>query len=204
MPADAEPTPTSGFDAGAIARKIHWPATQSGSPAGEQARVEGSVRRIMDASEASAKKIQQGELFQLYLGLYSEIQASIVRSAEKRRQSRTWGRGLVAVTSLAAALAGLALALNYHGFGSRAFGIAAAVAGTWTTISTSLRLDEDYQRNSRRNHSYKRLLREVQLYLVSTFPTAPAEQAASRFVTFVRQYDDVALAVDGRPPDESR
>jgi hypothetical protein len=204
MPADPEPATTSESDAGAIAKKLHWPAMPSNVSAGEQARVEGSVRRIMDASETSAKRIQQGELFQLYMGLYSEIQASIVKSAEKRRQSRTWGRGLVAVTSLAAALAGLALALNYHGFGSRAFGIAAAVAGTWSTISTSLRLDEDYQRNARRNHSYKRLAREVQLYLVSTFPTAPAEQAASRFVKFVREYDDIQPGGEGQTPDERR
>jgi hypothetical protein len=95
----------------------------------------------------------------------------------------------VAVSSLAAALAGLALALNYHGFGSRAFGIAVAVIGTWSTISNTLRLDEEYDRNSRRNRVYKRLLREVQLYLLSTFPNVTVEQAATRFGKFSREYD---------------
>jgi hypothetical protein len=97
----------------------------------------------------------------------------------------------VAVSSLAAALAGLALALNYHSFGSKAFGVAVAVVGTWSTISTALRLDEEYEANSRKNHIYKRMLREVQLYLLATFPNVTVEQAAARFGKFSREYDNV-------------
>ena len=151
--------------------------------------METAARHVMDAGEGTSDQARREELFQLYLHLGSEIQASIAKSAEKRRQSRIWGRGLVAVTSLAAALAGLAMALNYHGFGSRAFGIAVAVVGVWSTISTALRLDDEYERNSTRNHTYKRLLREIQLYLVSAFPTATPEQAASRFAKFSREFD---------------
>jgi len=71
-----------------------------------------------------------------------------------------------------------------------------AVIGIWSTISTSLRLDEQYEANSRRNRIYKRLLREVQLYLLATFPNVAVEQAASRFAKFSREYDG-ADPVDG-------
>jgi hypothetical protein len=63
--------------------------------------------------------------------------------------------------------------------------------GTWSTISTSLRLDEEYGHNSRRNRAYKRLLREVQLYLLATFPNVTIDQAATRFGKFSREYDSV-------------
>jgi hypothetical protein len=176
--------------------KIDWRTNPDRVAREEQVQVEAAVRRIMDATEGTAEKAQREELFQLYLRLVSDVQASIVKSVEKRRQSRIWGRALVAASSLAAALAGLGLALNYHGFGSRAFGIAAAVVGTWATVSTSLRLDEEYERNSHRNRVHKRLLRELQLYLVSTFPNVTADQAASRFMKFSREYENIQPADD--------
>ena len=187
-----------------LERGVKWPSTGDRRAEEEWARMETAARHVMDAREGTSDKAQREELFQLYLRLGSEIQASIAKSAEKRRQSRIWGRGLVAVTSLAAALAGLAMALNYHGFGSRAFGIAVAVVGVWSTISTALRLDDEYERNSKRNRIYKRLLREIQLYLVSTFPTATPEQAASRLVKFSREFDRAHPAeydsADGHQP----
>ena len=184
--------PDSGVNLGLVSRaRDGWP--RSDRRAGEeQSRVEAAVRHVVGARDnGTSEKVEREEVFQLYLGLGSEIQASIAKSAEKRRQSRMWGRGMVAVSSLGAALAGLALALNYHGFVLRAFGIAVAVIGTWSMISSSLRLDDEYQRNSTRNRVYKRLLREMQLYLVSIFPTATPEQAASRFVKFSRAFDQV-------------
>jgi hypothetical protein len=178
-------------DARAFPRKLDWIGRSRQAGEAEQAHLEEAVGRLIYQSEGSPEKAQRAELFQLYLRLYSDLQASIGVSAEKRRQSRTWGRALVAVSSLAAALAGLALALNYHGFGSRAFGIAAAAAGTWTTISTSLRLDEEHTRNARRNRAYRRLMRELQLYLVASFPTVSPEDAASRLMDLSRDYEDI-------------
>ena len=186
----AENKPVEARHGGIGARLDRWTRTDR-TPREDPARFETAVRRVMDASDGSAQKVQHEEVFQLYLRLLSEIQANIEKSSEKRRQSRIWGRALVSVSSLAAALAGLGLALNYHAFGSRAFGIAAAVAGTWATISNSLRLDEEHERNARSNRFYKNLLREVQLYLVSTFATVTAEQAASRFVKFSREYERI-------------
>jgi hypothetical protein len=176
-------------DSRALVKKLDWRATPERSGQEEHDRFEAAVQRVIDAPAGTGDKTQREELFHLFLRLVSEIEAGTVKSAEKRRQSRTWSRGLVAVSSLAAALAGLALALNYHGFGSRAFGIAVAVIGTWSTISTSLRLDEEYERNNRRNRIYKRLLREVQLYLLATFPNVTVDQAAARFGKFSREYD---------------
>lgn len=176
-------------DGRALVRKLDWRASPERSTQAEHDRFEAAVQRVIDAPAGTSDKAQREELFHLFLRLVAEIEAGIVSSAEKRRQSRTWSRGLVAVSSLAAALAGLALALNYHGFGSRAFGIAVAVIGTWSTISNTLRLDEEYDRNSRRNRVYKRLLREVQLYLLATFPNVTVEQAAARFGKFSREYD---------------
>jgi hypothetical protein len=191
MAVEPHPVTKSGLDSRSLVKKVDWRTNPEQLAREEHDRVEASVRRVIDAPAGTTDRTQREELFHLFLGLVSEIQASIVKSGEKRRQSRIWGRGLVAVSSLAAALAGLALALNYHSFGSRAFGIAAAVAGTWSTISTSLRLDEEYDRNSRRNRIYKRLLREVQLYLLATFPNVAVEQAGSRFGKFSREYDNV-------------
>jgi hypothetical protein len=176
-------------DTRALVRKLDWRTSPERSAREEHARFEAAVQRVIDAPAGTSDKAQREELFHLFVRLVAEIEAGIVSSAEKRRQSRTWSRGLVAVSSLAAALAGLALALNYHGFGSRAFGIAVAVIGTWSTISNTLRLDEEYDRNSRRNRIYKRLLREVQLYLLATFPNVTVEQAAARFGKFSREYD---------------
>jgi hypothetical protein len=175
-------------DTRALVKKLDWRASPERSRE-EDDRFEAAVQRVIDASSATGDKTQREELFHLYLRLVSEIQAGIVSSAAKRRQSRTWSRGLAAVSSLAAALAGLALALNYHGFGSRGFGIAVAVVGIWSTVSNTLRLDEEYERNSRRNRIYKRLLREVQLYLLATFPNVTVDQAAARFGKFSREYD---------------
>jgi hypothetical protein len=176
-------------DTRALVRKLDWRTSPERSAREEHARFEAAVQRVIDAPAGTSDKAQREELFHLFVRLVAEIEAGIVSSAEKRRQSRTWSRGLVAVSSLAAALAGLALALNYHGFGSRAFGIAVAVIGTWSTISNTLRLDEEYDRNSRRNRIYTRLLREVQLYLLATFPNVTVEQAAARFGKFSREYD---------------
>jgi len=176
-------------DSRALVKKLDWRASPERSTRAEHDRFEAAVQRVIDAPDGATDKAQRDELFHLFLRLVAEIEAGVVGSAEKRRQSRTWSRGLVAVSSLAAALAGLALALNYHGFGSRAFGIAVAVIGIWSTISTSLRLDEQYDANSRRNRIYKRLLREVQLYLLATFPNVTVEQAAARFGKFSREYD---------------
>jgi hypothetical protein len=170
-------------------KKLDWRVSPERSAKEEHGRFEAAVQRVIDATAGTSDKTQREELFHLFLRLVAEIEDGVVKSAEKRRQSRTWSRGLVAVSSLAAALAGLALALNYHGFGSRAFGIAVAVVGVWSTISTSLRLDEEYDRNSRRNRIYKRLLREVQLYLLATFPNVTVDQAAARFAKFSREYD---------------
>ena len=180
-------------------KKLDWRPDPDRTSREEQARFETALRGVMEAPDGSAERLQRNEVFQLYLRLLDEIQANIVKSAEKRRQSRIWGRALVSVSSLAAALAGLGLALNYHGFGSRAFGIAAAVVGIWATISTSLRLDDEYERNAKRNRFYKGLLREMQLYLVSTFPTVTADQAASRFVKFSREYEHIEPAVAASP-----
>lgn len=180
--------PKPGRDGRALVKKLDWRAHER-SAREDQDRFEAAVQRVIDAPAGTSDKTQREELFRLFLRLVAEIEDGIVKSAEKRRQSRTWSRGLVAVSSLAAALAGLALALNYHGFGSRAFGIAVAVVGTWSTISTSLRLDEEYDRNNHRNRIYKRLLREVQLYLLATFPNVTADQAAARFAKFSREYD---------------
>jgi hypothetical protein len=176
-------------DTRALVRKLDWRTSPERSAREEHARFEAAVQRVIDAPAGTSDKAQREELFHLFVRLVAEIEAGIVSSAEKRRQSRTWSRGLVAVSSLAAALAGLALALNYHGFGSRAFGIAVAVIGTWSTVSNTLRLDEEYDRNSRRNRIYTRLLREVQLYLLATFPNVTVEQAAARFGKFSREYD---------------
>jgi hypothetical protein len=176
-------------DTRALVRKLDWRTSPERSAREEHARFEAAVQRVIDAPAGTSDKAQREELFHLFVRLVAEIEAGIVSSAEKRRQSRTWSRGLVAVSSLAAALAGLALALNYHGFGSRAFGIAVAVIGTWSTISNTLRLDEEYDRNSRRTRIYTRLLREVQLYLLATFPNVTVEQAAARFGKFSREYD---------------
>ena len=194
MAAEPDSTTNVAGDGGSPPKTMNWGTKPNQLVQEEQARMETAVRRVIDAREGMSDETQREELFQLYLRLGSEIQARIATSAEKRRQSRIWGRGLVAVTSLAAALAGLGLALNYHAFGSRVFGIAVAVVGTWSTISTSLRLDEEYERNSGRNRVYKRLLREMNLYLVSTFPRATPEQAASRFTKFSRQFDNSELA----------
>jgi hypothetical protein len=191
MAVEPDPGTKRRLDNGSLVKKVDWRSSPDRLAREEHDRVEASVRRVIDAPAATSDKTQREELFHLFLRLVSEIQADIVKSSEKRRQSRIWGRGLVAVSSLAAALAGLALALNYHSFGSRAFGIAAAVAGTWSTISTALRLDEEYERNSRRNRIYKRLLRDVQLYLLATFPNVTVEQAAARFGKFSREYDNV-------------
>jgi hypothetical protein len=177
-------------DSRALVKKLDWRTSPERSARDEHDRFEAAVQRLIDAPAGTSDKPQREELFHLYVRLVAEIEAGIVKSAEKRRQSRTWSRGLVAVSSLAAALAGLALALNYHSFGSRAFGIAVAVVGTWSTISTALRLDDEYEANSRRNHIYSRLLREVQLYLLATFPTVTVEQAAARFGKFSREYDN--------------
>jgi hypothetical protein len=174
----------------ALVRKLDWRATPERSGQEEHDRFEAAVQRVIDAPAGTSDKTQRQELFHLFLRLVAELEASIAKSAEKRRQSRTWSRGLVAVSSLAAALAGLALALNYHSFGSKAFGVAVAVVGTWSTISTALRLDEEYEANSRKNHIYKRMLREVQLYLLATFPNVTVEQAAARFGKFSREYDN--------------
>jgi hypothetical protein len=176
-------------DGRALVKKLDWRASPERSAQEEHDRFEAAVQRVIDATAGTSDKTQREELFHLFLRLVSEIEAGIVKSAEKKRQSRTWSRGLVAVSSLAAALAGLALALNYHGFGSRAFGIAVAVVGTWSTISNTLRLDEQYEANSRRNRVYKRLLRDVQLYLLATFPNVTVDQAAARFAKFSREYD---------------
>jgi hypothetical protein len=184
-----EPKSPPKRDTRALVRKLDWRASPERSAQQEHDRFEAAVQRVIDAPAGTSDKTQREELFHLFLRLVADIEDGIVKSAEKRRQSRTWSRGLVAVSSLAAALAGLALALNYHGFGSRAFGIAVAVIGTWSTISNTLRLDEEYERNSRRNRIYKRLLREVQLYLLSTFPNVTVEQAATRFGKFSREYD---------------
>jgi hypothetical protein len=191
MAAEPDPATKTGLDGRALVKKVDWRPSPDRLAREEHDRVEAAVRRVIDAPAGMGDKTQREELFHLFLRLVSEIQAGIVKSEEKRRQSRIWSRGLVAVSSLAAALAGLALALNYHGFGSRAFGVAAAVVGTWATISTSLRLDEEYGHNSRRNRIYKRLLREVQLYLLATFPNVTVDQAASRFGKFSREYDNV-------------
>ncbi|TMM19632.1 MAG: hypothetical protein E6G01_01830 [Actinobacteria bacterium] len=177
-------------DGRALVKKLDWRVSPERSVQEEHDRFEAAVQRVIDAPAGTSDKTQREELFHLFLRLVAEIEASLVKSTEKRRQSRTWSRGLVAVSSLAAALAGLALALNYHGFGSRAFGIAVAVIGTWSTISTSLRLDEQYEANSRKNRIYTRLLREVQLYLLATFPNVTVEQAAARFGKFSREYDN--------------
>ncbi|HWC38482.1 MAG TPA: hypothetical protein VG476_08130 [Acidimicrobiales bacterium] len=176
-------------DTRALVRKLDWRTSPERSAQHEHDRFEAAVQRVIDAPPGTSDKAQREELFHLFLRLVSEIEAGIGKTEEKRRQSRTWSRGLVAVSSMAAALAGLALALNYHGFGSRAFGIAVAVVGVWSTISTSLRLDEQYDANSRRNRTYKRLLREVQLYLLATFPNVTVDQAASKFGKFSREYD---------------
>lgn len=193
LPMAIEPQPPENrpVETRSFVKRLDWRARTDKTSQEDHARFETAVRRVMEASDVTAQKVQHEEVFQLFLRLLSEIQASIVKSEEKRRQSRIWGRALVSVSSLAAALAGLGLALNYHGFGSRAFGIAAAVVGTWATISTSLRLDEEHERNTRRNRFYKRLLREVQLYLVSSFATVTADQAASRFVKFSREYERI-------------
>jgi hypothetical protein len=179
-----------GRDGRALVKKLDWRTSPERSVQEDHDRFEAAVQRVIDAPAGTSDKTQREELFHLFLRLVAEIEASIVKSAEKRRQSRTWSRGLVAVSSLAAALAGLALALNYHSFGSKAFGIAVAVVGTWSTISTALRLDEEYEANSAKNHIYKRMLREVQLYLLATFPNVTVEQAAARFGKFSREYDN--------------
>jgi hypothetical protein len=189
MAVQPAPEPKPRRDSRALVKKLDWRPSSERSALEEHDRFEAAVQRVIDAPEATSDKTQREELFHLFLRLVAEIEAGIVKSAEKRRQSRTWSRGLVAVSSLAAALAGLALALNYHGFGSRAFGIAVAVVGTWSTISNTLRLDEEYDANSRRNRIYKRLLRDVQLYLLATFPNVTVEQAATRFGKFSREYD---------------
>jgi hypothetical protein len=176
-------------DTRALVKRLDWRASPERSNRAERDRFEAAVQRVIDAPDGATDRAQREELFHLFLRLVAEIESGIGRSEEKRRQSRTWSRGLVAVSSLAAALAGLALALNYHGFGSRAFGIAVAVIGVWSTISTSLRLDEAYEHNSRRNRIYRRLLREVQLYLLATFPNVTVDQAAARFAKFSREYD---------------
>ena len=177
-------------DSRALVSKLDWRASPERSAQEEHDRFEAAVQRVIDAPAGTSDKTQRQELFHLFLRLVADLEASIVKSAEKRRQSRTWSRGLVAVSSLAAALAGLALALNYHSFGSKAFGIAVAVVGTWSTISTALRLDDEYEANSRKNHVYKRMLREVQVYLLATFPNVTVEQAAARFGKFSREYDN--------------
>lgn len=190
QPADSHPEKERN-----LLQKLDWRLGPDRTSQEEQSRLEAAVRRVMEAPDGAAEKVQREELFQLYLRLLSEIKASIGKSGQKRRQSRIWGRALVSVSSLAAALAGLGLALNYHGFGSRAFGITAAVVGIWATISTALNLDDEYERSARRDRFYKRLLRDVQLYLVSTFPTVTADQAATRFVRFSREYEHI------EPPD---
>src|SRR5207302_4147315 len=115
MAVEPQPATKLGVSAGAL-EKLDWRAKPERAARDEQVRVETAVRRVMDASDGTADRTQREELFQLYLRLVSDVQASIVKSVEKRRQSRIWGRALVAASSLAAALAGLGLALNYHGF----------------------------------------------------------------------------------------
>src|SRR4051794_18601385 len=80
-------------DSRALVRKLDWRATPERSGQEEHDRFEAAVQRVIDAPAGTSDKTQRQELFHLFLRLVAELEASIAKSAEKRRQWRTWSRG---------------------------------------------------------------------------------------------------------------
>ena len=157
-----------------LEKSVKWPTTGDGRAEEERARMETAARHVMDAGEGTSDQARREELFQLYLHLGSEIQASIAKSAEKRRQSRIWGRGSCSHEPSCALPPRNSPELPQ--LRSRHLHAVAVVC-----LHDQHRLDSTMSTSATARESHlQELLREIQLYLVRLPNSTPEQQLLVR------------------------